>query len=1000
MSRATFQKLYRELNLRQKEAVDAIDGPVMVIAGPGTGKTQILTLRIANILKKTDTSPDSILALTFTESAVFSMRKRLVEIIGSEGYRVNIYTFHGFCNEIITQYPDAFPRIIGANNVNDIDIIGILKEIILSLELSTLKPFGDNFYYIHPLRSKISELKRENISPDKLEALIKREEKAYNNASDRVHEKGAHKGKVKGKYLVLEKKLKKYKELLMVYRAYENILQERRLYDYDDMIVETIKALEKDEGLLLTLQEAYQYILADEHQDANNAQNKLLELLASFHERPNVFIVGDEKQAIFRFQGASLDNFLYFKNRYDGSLVVTLEDNYRSTQAILDSAGSLIKQNLLPDETLHAPLVSHRKGKEAPIEVRAFSKPEFELLFLARDIEAKLKEGVEPEEIAVIYRNNRDVHPIAHILEKTSIPFSIESDENVLRDPDIAKFVILLKAVNNFGEDASLLPLLHANFLKVPPLDIYKLLRYAQKERIALYDVLADMKHLKAAKTKDTRALHALYKHLASWKKLSDNRGILNAVEHIAKESEFLNYLIASSESVEKLEKLSGLFTDIGHLVENHKEYAFQNLIDYLNDVEEHNILVRKRARNAVTKSVRLMTAHKSKGLEFEYVYIVGANDGHWGNQKTIEHFGIALTDNPLEQNSIDDERRLFYVALTRAKIGVSVSYSEESGTGREQLPSQFIEEIDPSLIARAKTDTFEKEVDTSFLLTSGRRVAVPPIHDKAFLNDIFLDQGLSVTALNNYLECPWNYFYSNLLRVPKVPTKHLMFGTVVHNVLRDFFNRLNAGEKVDDKTMLKLFHDYVNQMPFAEHELKEAIEKGERAFPGYYKTYKRSWNPHTLNEFKISVLLPVLLKDVTHLKLRGDLDKMEIAPNDRDVNVVDYKTGKPKSRNFIEGKTKGGGGEYKRQLVFYKLLLELYDNGRFRMESGDIDFIEPDDKGKYHKERFEITDEDTDDVKKLIEMTAKEILDLSFWDKRCDKKDCEYCALRDAMGE
>lgn len=177
MTTAGFNKLYKILNAAQKQAVDAIEGPVMVIAGPGTGKTQILTLRIANILRKTDTSPNSILALTFTESGVFSMRKRLVEMIGSAGYRVNIYTFHGFCNEIIKEFPDAFSRIIGANNINDIDKIGILKEIILSLELKTLKPFGDNFYYIHPLKSKISELKRENISPKKLEGIIKAQKK-------------------------------------------------------------------------------------------------------------------------------------------------------------------------------------------------------------------------------------------------------------------------------------------------------------------------------------------------------------------------------------------------------------------------------------------------------------------------------------------------------------------------------------------------------------------------------------------------------------------------------------------------------------------------------------------------------------------------------------------------------------------------------------------------------------------------------------------------------
>ena len=996
MPEGGFQKLYTMLNKEQKRAVDAIDGPVMVVAGPGTGKTQILTLRIANILRKTDTSPDSILALTFTESGVFSMRKRLVEMIGSAGYRVHIHTFHGFCNEVIKAHPDAFPRIIGANNINDVDKIGILKEIILSLELKTLKPFGDNFYYIHPLRSQLSELKRENISPKELGKIIAKQKKDYEAIDDLMYDKGAHKGKIKGKYRNLAKQIEKNEELLVIYEHYEEELLKRRYYDYDDMIVETIRALEQNEDLLLELQEEYQYVLADEHQDANNAQNRLLELLTSFHENPNLFIVGDEKQAIFRFQGASLDNFLYFKERHPDALLVTLEDNYRSTQPILDGAHSLIQKAPPDDTTLRTELKSHHKGKTRPIEVRSFSNTDYEMLFLADDIQKKLSDGVLPEEIAVIYRNNKDSEPLAHVLEKTKIPFLVESDQSILKDPDIEKFIVLLRAVYHFGEDTSLLPLLHTSFLRLDSLDIYKMLRYAQKERIHVYDVLSSKKHLASAGVTDKKVLHALYQDLSVWKKVSENKGILDTVEVVATESGFLELLLQHEESVDKLEKLSGLFREITQLVENHKDYRFRDLIGYFNDIEEHNILIRKDTRTSNVRAVRLMTAHRSKGLEFEYVYIIGAYDTHFGNQRATKHFDVTRSAN--KADAIDDERRLFYVALTRAKLHVSVSYAKEGATGREQLPSQFIEEIDENLVSFVETEAFEKSADTDLLLAPGRKVVVPPIGDKAFLNEVFLEQGLSVTALNNYLDCPWNYFYSNLLRVPKVPTKHLLFGTVVHSVLKDFFNKLRAGEKVNENTLIKLFEDYVNQAPFTASELKEALEKGKKAFPGYYRTYKDTWNPNTQNEFRLSVLLPVDLEGERYLKLRGDLDKIEIGKNERDVVVVDYKTGKPKSRNEIEGKTKTSNGDYKRQLVFYKLLLQLFDNGKYRMVRGDIDFIEPDDKGRYRKESFDITDEEVAELKSVIAKAAGEIISLSFWNERCGKNDCEYCALRDKM--
>src|SRR3989338_693439 len=363
-----FEELYKRLNPAQKKAVDAIEGPVMVVAGPGTGKTTILTLRIAQILRKTDTPPDAILGLTFTESGAYNMRRKLVEIVGSAGYKVNISTFHGFCNGVIERYPDEFPRIIGSNPIDDIEKISLLKEIIISGPLKLLRPFGDNFYYLTPLRQKISELKRENVPPRKLRTIIASQEKELYSIPDLYYEQGLHKGEMKGKYRAFEKKILKNKELLKIYMLYEKELEKRRLYDFEYMIVETILTLQKKKDLLLELQEEYHYILADEHQDANNSQNQLLELLASFHDNPNLFIVGDEKQAIFRFQGASLENFLYFKNKFPGAREIILERNYRSGQKILDAA-----HHLLPSERkLRA------KDNNARIYLSVFSKSDVE----------------------------------------------------------------------------------------------------------------------------------------------------------------------------------------------------------------------------------------------------------------------------------------------------------------------------------------------------------------------------------------------------------------------------------------------------------------------------------------------------------------------------------------------------------------------------------------------------------------------------------------------
>lgn len=987
---AKFATAYERLNPEQKKAVDTIVGPVMVIAGPGTGKTEVLTMRIANILDRTDASPEKILALTFTESGVASMRKRLAELIGSRAYRVTITTFHGFANGIIKTYPGRFPEIIGSSNINEIDQIRIVKNLIDTIPLKELRPFGDKYYYLKHVQSAINELKKQDITPAKFAGYVHEEKEGIENADDLYHDKGAHKGKMKGIYQeALEHNAKNY-ELLKIYEEYERALRAGHHYDYNDMIMYVARALEKDENLKITLQEEYDYLLVDEHQDTNGAQNRIIELLAGEIENPNLFLVGDEKQAIYRFQGASLANFEYFKKRYKNVTLVSLKNNYRSTQTILDAA-----QGLFPD---YPELAAQQKYAETPISIAAMSSPEAEYYFIAEKTKKLLAQGTAPHEIAILYRENKDAAPVARALLKQNIPINVESDQDILGDEDIKKLLRILRAVQHFGSSVQFFELLHIDFLDIPPLDIYKLASFAAKKRANPYDVARSETLLAEAGIEEKEKILALYQKLSDWKRISENQGAGIAFETIVRDSGFLAHLLSQPAAIEKTAKLHGLFEHLKSLIENKKDYSLRDFFEHLDLLQEHDIAIKSTETIRAPGKIRLMTAHKSKGLEFEYVFIVNAIDGRWGSRRRREHIklprqiyeNLRSAEDTFEKD--DDERNLFYVAVTRAKKEIFITWSETNRDRREQLGTQFIQEIRPELIVSCDTEPYEKEFsahrENEFAPVPNHE---PNIANKVFLNHLFEEQGLSVTALNNYLECPWRYFYVNLIRIPEAPNKHLSFGNAIHAALKNFFDRQNNCEDATKEYLIKRFKETLAREPIEENDYEETLEKGKIALANYYDAYHDSWTHKTVNELRIDNIM--LAPDV---KILGKIDKLEIL-DAKNVAVADYKTGKPKSRNFIEGKTKeAGSGDYKRQLVFYQLLLDKGSN--YKMSSAEIDFIEPDENGRQHKESFTITSEEVTELTGIILATAKEIKNLTFWDRTCDDPDCKYCALKKTL--
>ena len=1020
MNSSSFKNELGRLNKEQRDAVETIAGPVMVIAGPGTGKTQILTLRIANILMKTDASPENILALTFTESAASNIRKRLVGLIGTQGYYANIATFHGFCNQIIQDYPEKFPDIIGSSPATQINKISILRKIIGSSGFKKIKPSGDFYYYIPAISKNIRDLKNEGVDPDGLRKSVESQNEAPRGKAakylrnspkpstllrqgfagfssppspQQVAEYSAKEKKnIKLARLTAKQRVNnlaqadKNMELAQAYALYQKELRRRKLYDFEDMILETVKVLQKDKDFLLDLQEKYQYILVDEHQDTNGSQNRALELLSGYDRNPNLFIVGDEKQAIFRFQGASLENFVYFKNKFPKVRLVSLRQNYRSTQEILDASHSLIEKKTA---SLAMKLESQEKKAGKKIKICRLESIEAECEFIADKIKnlidksrlmksiadprsRKAGSGKTPaEEMAVLYRENKDALAVSEALSRNGVSFAVESDENILEDSEIKKLNVLFEAIENFAGPEYMAKALHLDFFGLEPIEIYKSL---------------------GAKSAKSPAVEKIYKKIGDWKKLNYNVNFAEFFEIVAKESGFLAGILKRPDYGEKISKLNSLFREAKKsAVANHK----YNLSDYMKDLKilaEHNIPI-KTKMPAAFDAVRLMTAHKAKGLEFDYVFICQARDKHWGNKRDSNLFKLPIATlarlDSAERN--EDERRLFYMALTRARKEVFITYPAVSDEGREYIPSQFINEISPDLkeeiTATGKFQGLTLGIQRSDLWK-------PKTDEKIFIKDLFLSRGLSPTSLNNYLRCPWQFFYSNLLRLPQTPKPAQAYGTAVHHALQSFFNSINAGKKAGVNYLISEFSKKLAKQLISENEFKHLLEKGKTGLKEYHNFYKGSFKKGTVNEYKISgVDFPIGKEKI---RLTGKLDKIEINPKNKSAIVTDYKTAKPKSKNWILGLTKDKrSGEYFRQLVFYKLLLDSLHHKKFNMELGIIDFTEPDDQKRFRKEAFEISSGDVKNLRDLISKTADEILNLKFWNAGCGKKDCEFCALR-----
>ena len=980
-----FAESYAELNEQQKDAVDTIEGPVMVIAGPGTGKTQVVALRTANILKKTQMRPSNILCLTFSTSGATAMRDRLKVFLGADAYGVTVNTIHGFCNEIIAEHPLVFEEWEALEQVSDVERYRIVNRSIDSL-LPNLRlvnrknPHRSTSGILH----RISQIKREDVPLERLQEVASQHEEELSHKS----KEGT---KTHARNLL---QAQKFHEFVHIFEKYNQELKATGRYDYEDMILVCARALEQEEWLLAGLQERYQYILVDEFQDTNGAQNRIIELLTTYpttdHD-PNLCIVGDDDQAIYRFQGANVQNILSFHHRFPQAKVVILTTSYRCTQPILDAAGNLIEKNT---ERLVGKIEGLEKKLKAACMVCDDSPCHPQLLISPSDtlepwliaelVQENIDQGIAPSEIAILTQKNSELFPLYDVLHAQNIPVDLRGKLDLLKSPLVKQAMCILKAIQKPTESSLLAAALGCECFACHPADLGRLFAHRKEKHVSLHDVLLSLEgsEWQIQLINYAAVVHARNVLLDLHQKIP-SRTIVETVECLLKECGLLSVIDPLTFA-----PLQSFFDRIKYRAYEQPNYDLNTLIsdiEYYENPEYSDIRLQFKMPHIIEDGVQLMTAHQSKGLEFHTVILANMREGHWENRRTPSSlaipedllFGWGKDQKKYEKNQ--DERRVAYVAMTRAvkELLFIVSKTQTLGDkSREVSPSQFIAEA--GVQEEIERTPKNAEMASTLLLAPTRHIDQ---EFAAFLHERLKKFHLSVTALNHFLEDPQMFLEIDLLQMPQSKTSSLVYGNAVHAALQKWGLAHMKSDICHQQAFLDAFRKYLHEREvLTEKDRDILLHHGEENLPRYYAEVLEGLSPFVHSVEKgISARIPLCHTEPVRpaggpveVPIKGLIDRIDLVhPTSTDAIVIDYKTGKPKTEKEIRD------GDYFRQLTFYALLME-HANIPLLPKAFILDFIgEGSDEPIQRK--FTVSEHDKEELRKIIRAVWQKLQNLDF---------------------
>lgn len=1040
-----------ELNKSQQEAVDHIYGPLLVLAGPGTGKTQLLSARIANILKKTDASAQNILCLTFTENAAQNMRERLSSLILDDAYDVHINTYHGFGSDIIRFYPEFFEDInfeTGEDNrlerpldelqglqiVSDIlnrlpytspllsarhfpknvlDTIGDLKKSLLTPE--SLKAIADqNLKQVRTLSPKIANhLKTISRFPSKAAesiSLFEPIEELLSNQTglaDIAHEElleamgeSADTNKSKPLTAWKNKWLKKDEdnnfcftdeaqhlrmiELSKVYKSYGDELKSRQLYDFNDMILRVIDALKNKTELKYNLQEKYQFILLDEFQDTNAAQFELVKYLADNpvnEGKPNVFAVGDDDQAIYAFQGAKVSNMLSFVDTFEDVKVINLTENYRSHPDILHVAHNIATQI---ESRLHHQLQGIDKllvasGKTLPktatIERHEFNAEANEYTWVAEKVKKLVSNGVHPGEIAVLAPKHKYLERTVPFLVKQKVPVSYEKREDILKTKLIRDTALMCRLVLACHEQDAhqmnhLFPqVLSSEYFGISVKDIwsinwsYRTEGQTWAETALNNENLAPtvMAFLSLGLRAETEPLEYMLDYLIG----STPVVIDSETSYIFPlKSYYFKYTPNTDTALEYYELLTNLSAIREHLrarqVGETELMTIQGFLDFIHAYElAEQPLINTHPIAQDPDSVQLMTTYKAKGLEFEYIFLINLHDDVWGKSAKANSNKLSLPANltyvRYSGSSEDELKRLLFVAVTRAKHGLFLSSHAIKDNGKATEPVKYLQEFnqDDQRLCSILPESNQHVTFTEFSAQETMQAVETMWNSrhlnltaelKSLLQPCLNTYQMSPTHLNTFIDTefggPEVFLLNTLLRFPQAPGEDGEFGNAIHATLEYLQNKVNKGTKFTTQDALKYYDKQLSSRYIAKDKMDDYRVRGHQALSGYLEANQNMWAKPAKSEVNFRNEGVVVGK----ARLSGKIDRLEVNPDAKTVDIIDFKTGDPLTKWDSSTKAK----KYKQQLYFYKLLIEgSHTYAGYKVNSARLEFIEPTPGGK-----------------------------------------------------
>lgn len=1061
-----YEQEFAKLNAAQKRAVETVDGPVLVIAGPGTGKTQLLSMRVAHILQNSDADARNILCLTFTNKAAVNMRERLQRLIGPDSNKVVVKTFHGFAAELMNQHPDYFwsgTRLSTAPDAIQLEIVQtLLAKLPLSNPLSIR--FAGQYTATDDVLQALRLSKEAGLTPDKLRAIIEAnlryidviepelidalsqtlsakrvpilEQSIQNLTPQGIDEaiaplvslttviqdslqaaieadgdsgKTKHVSRWKTRWLQTQDGAKGlfderrrnewWLAFCDVYSLYRNQLHERGFYDYADMLLEVISQLEQQPDLRAAVQEQFQYVLIDEFQDSNAAQLRLSHLIANHHSaegNPNIMAVGDDDQSIFGFNGAELKNMLFFENTYQNVTTIVLTDNYRSSQAILDTTEKIIDQasdrlvNRLSNVTKKLQ-AQNEPAEQGVIEHVAYATQDHQVSLLARQLAADHKAAQKKQEsIAVLARSHESLRRIASILLELHVPIQYEHQSNVLEHAIIKQVTLLaaslvaIEAGNKEASNHAISQLIQHPAWGFTNDELWQLARnnYSRPDWFQSLSTSEQTKQKQLGEWLGWLSREATYQPLEV---ICEHMLGLRTGTHMT--SPLREYFISPDHANTALQNIKQAYIQslsairlLQALVREFAASEEASLADFVRFIEVN----RDNGRGITDEStfvtekgaIELYTVHKAKGLEFDRVFIIDAIEDNWRPRRSGRKPPANLPLLPPGEQE-DDYIRLLYVAATRAKRDLIVCSSRYNQAGKEVLATPYV--LNAMTSRDAVQDPETPITDQTILEDSIKWPQLVTKDDKAQLQPLLANYQLSATHLLDFLDVsrggPQYFLQRHLLRLPEAKTASQAYGSAAHRALQFAQELLNKDQPLDIQKIISCYQKELEQQHIARSEYEKYLAHGTQILTNLLqsKDFTLTKGAKAEQQFNDIPVGPATVKGIVD----------NVIQTEDEIIVTDYKSGQPLASFITRDQTKAiKAWRHRSQLIFYAMLLKRSPNYTSNQEIiGQVIYIEAENQTKDLVKMYAPSSEEIARMEQLTQAVWAEITSLDFSD-------------------